>query len=126
MLSAADFSVPGGGVGGTTSVFAPPPTTTTTFYGATIPATMTVNGHVWTVGADGKFDTSTDLATEWETYYQMMLNGQAASLTPVEREEGNAEAVFENTGLETPASARRRSNNSVRTRSASSTPSPPR
>ncbi len=103
VVTAADFSVPGGTVGGAAAESASPPTTTTTFFGATIPATMAVNGHVWTVGPDGKFHTTTDLATEWETYYQMMLNGQAASMTPVEREEGNAEAAFENTGLDNPS-----------------------
>jgi len=55
--------------------------------------------HTWTADADGQFFTTTDLAAEWKGYYQAAISGNAASLTPIERLEANAEAVFENTKL---------------------------
>ena len=64
--------------------------------------TISVNGHVWTADAEGlyKLDPAqTNLAAEWKGIYQQMLSGNTAGLTPVQRLEGNAEAVFENTGL---------------------------
>ncbi len=99
VLTKADFNVPGNpqAVGNTPTE--QPAGTETTFFGATIAASMTANGHVWTVGTDGKFHTETNLQTEWAGYYQTMLAGNGASLTAIQRLEGNAEAVFENTGL---------------------------
>lgn len=66
------------------------------------PVSTTISGitpHTWVADADGRFHTTADLAAEWKGYYQQMLAGQAGSLTPIQRLEGNAEAVFENTGL---------------------------
>ena len=87
----------------------PGPTMTTTFYGAPIPATMTAGAHVWTIGPDGKFHTTTNLQTEWQGYYQTMLTGNGASLTAIQRLEGNAEAVFENTSLKNLKAAQQQS-----------------
>lgn len=58
-----------------------------------------VNGHHWVADANGLFHTDTDLAAEWKGYYATMLAGKAGTLTPVQRLEGNAEAVFERTGI---------------------------
>ena len=68
----------------------------------TIAARGTTGGltlHAWTADSSGLFFTTTDLAAEWQGYYQQVLNGQGGSLTPIERLEANAEAVFENTSL---------------------------
>ena len=64
--------------------------------------TISVNGHVWTAMRKGlyKLDPAqTNLAAEWKGIYQQILSGNTAGLTPVQRLEGNAEAVFENTGM---------------------------
>ena len=68
--------------------------------GAVIPDTITVDGHTWVADSNGLYQTATDLAAEWQGYYQTMLAGNGASLTGTQFLEGNAEAVFENTGLE--------------------------
>ena len=96
-LTAADFNVPGNPAGGTTQAAG----TVTTVFGATIASTMTVNGHVWTVGADGLFHTNTNLTAEWQNYFAIMQAGNGNTLTAVQRWEGNAEAVFEYTTLNT-------------------------
>ncbi len=93
VLTAADFNVPGNPAGKQA------PGTATTDFGGSVPTTITVNGDVWKIGSDGRYHTSTDLMTQWQKYYAEMLAGKGASLTPIERMEGNAEAVFENTGL---------------------------
>lgn len=95
VLKASDFNVPGNPIG------AQPTNTTTTVFGATVPSTITVNGDVWTIGSDGKYHlpAGTNLQALWEGYYQQMLAGNGSSLTAVQRMEGNAEAVFDNTGL---------------------------
>ncbi len=62
-----------------------------------IPATLTP--HAWTPDSTGLYHTTTNLAAEWQGYYQQMLSGQVNQLTPVQRLEGNAQAVFVNTGL---------------------------
>ncbi|MGO9109365.1 MAG: hypothetical protein ACLP9L_09040 [Thermoguttaceae bacterium] len=72
-----------------------PVSTTIAARGATGGLTL----HAWTADADGQFFTTTDLAAEWKGYYQEAISGHAASLTPIERLEANAEAVFENTKL---------------------------
>jgi hypothetical protein len=92
-LTAADFNRPGNPPVANTAG------TVTTLFGATIANTMTAGAHVWTIGTDGRFHTTTSLETEWQGYYQQMLAGNGASLTAIHRLEGNAEAVFENTGL---------------------------
>ena len=60
---------------------------------------MTVDGHVWTIGTDGKFHTTTNLETEWKGFEQVMLAGKGDTLTAIQRLEGNAESVFDNTSL---------------------------
>ena len=83
----------------------PSQSTITTIYGFTIsgaismtdPTTPTL--HNWSADTSGLFHTTTDLAAEWKGYYQQMLAGQGGSLNDIQRLEGNAEAVFENTGL---------------------------
>jgi hypothetical protein len=98
-LTVASFNLPGSVPIGTSPTNPPPANTTTTFFGASIPNSMTVNGHVWTVGLDGRFHTTTNLQAEWKNYYTIMLAANGATLTPIQRDEGNAEAVFENTAL---------------------------
>lgn len=71
----------------------------TSILGGTIPLTLTENGHVWTADSNGLYHTTTDLAAEWKGYYQTMLAGKGGSLNDIQRLEGNAEAVFENTAL---------------------------
>ena len=99
VYKSVDFNIPGTVPPGSGSGNEPPAGSVTTFFGASIAPSMTVNGHVWTVGTDGRFHTTTNLAAEWQGYYQQMLAGNGASLTAIQRLEGNAEAVFENTGL---------------------------
>jgi len=70
-----------------------------TLDGSLISNTITETAHTWIAGADGLFHTTTDLNAEWHTIYATMLSGKAATLTAIQRLEGNAEAVFENTGL---------------------------
>ena len=70
-----------------------------TLSGVQIANSMTVNGHTWTADANGTFQTTTNLAAEWQGYYAAMLLGNGGSLTAIQRLEGNAEAVFEATGL---------------------------
>lgn len=71
----------------------------TTLYGEHIADTITNTPHTWTADTNGLFHTTTDLAAEWKQYYQMMQAGQGGQLTAIQRLEGNAEAVFENTAL---------------------------
>ncbi len=68
--------------------------------GSLIPKTLTVQTpHTWTAGSDGLYHTTTDLQAEWRNDYTQMLAGHGDQLTAVQRMEGNAEAVFENTNL---------------------------
>lgn len=72
-------------------------TTVTTFDGSTIPAVLTgLTVHNWSADANGTFHTS-DLASEWTSAYAVMLAGRGDTLTALQRMEGNAEAVLENT-----------------------------
>ena len=72
----------------------------TTLYGTTAAGSVTLNGHTWVADPTTHlYTTTTDLAQEWRTYYGQMKAGQGSSLNNVQRLEGNAEAVFENTGL---------------------------
>jgi hypothetical protein len=96
VLKAANFMTPGAQAA---PVAPAGPATITTLYGDTIAGTMTVNGHVWTADATGKFQTTTNLEMEWRSDYQIMLAGHADTLTATQRMEGNAEAVFENTQI---------------------------
>ena len=70
-----------------------------TLFGSSIAGTITTTTHQWTADANGLFHTATDIQAEWRSYYSTMLAGDAATLTFIQRLEGNAEAVFENTGL---------------------------
>ncbi len=72
----------------------------TTIFGTTAAGSVSVNGHTWTADPTTHlYTTATDLANEWQTYYTQMKAGQGSSLNDIQRLEGNAEAVFENTGL---------------------------
>ncbi len=71
----------------------------TTFFGATISGMITDTAHVWTADANGLFTTTADLATEWQNAYSAMMEGDASTLTFIQRLEGNAQAVIQNTGL---------------------------
>ena len=80
----------------------------TSFEGFSVPTTITgqdlspgtsLTPHTWVANADGLYVTATDLAAEWQADYAKMLAGQDSTMTAVQRMEGNAEAVFENTGL---------------------------
>jgi hypothetical protein len=68
--------------------------------GASISGTITgITAHTWIDDAQGLFHTTTDLQTEWADYYAQMIGGHGASLTPTERLEGQAQAMFLYTGL---------------------------
>lgn len=72
--------------------------------GTIIADTITTTAHVWVANAYGLFQTATDLAAEWKADYTIMQSGNQAAInamTPLARLEGNAEAVFLNTGLNT-------------------------
>ena len=75
-----------------------PSTTVTTLDGSLISATITgITVHDWTADANGLFTTTANLQSEWTTAYATMLAGNGNTLTPLQRLEGNAEAVLENT-----------------------------
>jgi hypothetical protein len=68
--------------------------------GASIGGTISgITAHSWTDNAQGLFNTATNLAAEWIGYYQQMIEGHSASLTPTQRLEAQAEAMFKFTGL---------------------------
>jgi uncharacterized protein YoxC len=73
----------------------------TTIFGDVISDTISgITPHTWKADeVTGLFHTTTDLATEWRNYYTIMLAGHGDQLNAIQRLEGNAEAVFENTGL---------------------------
>jgi Ca2+-binding RTX toxin-like protein len=72
--------------------------TVTTLNGVTIPGTISgITVHTWTADSNGLYSTTTDLQAEWKAAYAAMLAGNGAALTPLQRMEGNAEAVLENT-----------------------------
>ena len=73
------------------------PSTITTWDGSVIPSVITDTAHAWKADATGLFHTTSDLATEWATDYSAMLAGHADLLSPLQRIQGNAEAVLENT-----------------------------
>ena len=110
VLVASDFSANASAVGAVVLVPNPiaapalqtPPAPlqgTTALDGSILPETITgLTAHTWTADATGTYQTLSDLATEWKSDYAIMLNGGAAGLTPIQRLEGNAEAVIENTG----------------------------
>ena len=70
----------------------------TTLDGSVISGTIVAGEHTWVAdGATGLLHTTTDLAAEWKADYAMMQAGHA--LTAEQRQEANAEAVLENTGI---------------------------
>jgi hypothetical protein len=74
--------------------------TFTTIFGGSSADSITLNGHTWVADPTTHlYQTTSNLATEWASYYQAMQAGQGASLNNIQRLEGNAEAVFENTSL---------------------------
>ncbi len=74
------------------------PNAVTTWDGSTIPSVISgLTAHTWTADSTGLFTTATNLASEWQGDYAQMLAGHADLLTPLQRIEGNAEAVIENT-----------------------------
>jgi hypothetical protein len=71
-----------------------------TIFGSSAAQSITVNGHTWVADPTTHlYQTTTDLAAEWQTCYLAMQNGQGASLNDIQRLEGNAQAVFDNTAL---------------------------
>ncbi len=95
---ASDFVIPGSGQKAL-PVLQVGDDTASTAFGQVIAGTIVANGHTWVADANGQYHTLANLEIEWRTYYQQMLAGNGASLTAVQRLEGNAEAVFENTLL---------------------------
>jgi len=79
------------------------------FEGAAVPGTITQTAHTWTADTAGLYHTATDLSAEWVGIYQKMLTGQGGSLTGLQRQEGQAEAFMEHTGLSKLTAARQTS-----------------
>ena len=74
-------------------------TTVSTVAGGTIPGLIGgLTPHTWVADTSGLYHTG-NLAQEWQAFYKTMLEGRADTLTPWQRLEGNAEAVFESTAL---------------------------
>jgi hypothetical protein len=72
------------------------------FDGATISGTISgLTAHTWIDGANGLFETASNLSAEWTGYYQQMIEGHSASLTPTQRLEAQADAMSLFTGLGT-------------------------
>ena len=87
-------TTPGSGTGA-------PPVTFAGWDGSILPGTISpgLTVHSWTADGTDLYNTPTDLGSEWKADYAAMLSGNAASLTPLQRMEGNTEAVLENTNL---------------------------
>ena len=78
-----------------------------TWDGSVVPGTISAIAdgvstlHVWKADAEGTYHTdATALTIEWLTNYQIMQDGHGDMLTAMQRMEGNAEAVFKNTGVQ--------------------------
>lgn len=95
VLTAANVFVPGGV---STPQVAAPLANATSLDGKVLPGTITANGHVWTVDANGLYVTG-NLSLEWHTLYQQLLSTGGAGMNAWQRLEANAEAVFENTDI---------------------------
>ena len=93
VLTAANVFVPGGVA---TPMVAAPAANGTSRDGTMLPGTITANGHVWTVDANGLYVTG-NLEMEWRSLYQQLLSTGGVGMTAWQRLEANAEAVFENT-----------------------------
>ena len=73
--------------------------TLVTLFGAAS-TTITNTTHTWTADTtNGLYHATANLAAEWQASYQAMLSGNFGPLSTMQRLQGNAEAVFENTGL---------------------------
>ena len=89
------------------AAFAVPGANLTTIGGTSLPATVTFSNallgagvaHVWTLDTTGLYVTTANLATEWTQYHSAMIAGKGATLTAIQRWEGNAEAVLEAVNL---------------------------
>ena len=85
------------------TAFALPGAGNTTIGGMTLPATVMFSNallgtgvtHTWTINSSGQYVTTANLAAEWTQYHAAMIAGKGASLTAIQRWEGNAEAVLE-------------------------------
>jgi hypothetical protein len=64
----------------------------------TLPAGLTAS-HTWTADSTSLYHTNINLAAEWVGYYKTILADGGDALTAIQRAEGNAQAVFENTGV---------------------------
>ncbi len=69
------------------------------FEGDSVSGTISITAHTWTDDASGLFHTATDLNAEWTGFYQQMIEGHGASMTPEQRLEAQGQAIFLNTGL---------------------------
>lgn len=70
----------------------------TAWDGSALPGTISgITAHAWTADSAGLYHTTADLKSEWTGVYAQMLAGHADVLSPLQRMEGNAEAVIENT-----------------------------
>jgi hypothetical protein len=110
VLVASDFSTNSGASGAVVAVpdaiAAPAPPTppapltgVETLDGSTAPETIAgLTVHTWIADATGLYGTVTDLGSEWKADEAAMLAGDGGNLTPLQRLEGNAEAVLDNTG----------------------------
>jgi hypothetical protein len=89
------------------SAFSAPGFGSFTIGGMSLPATVTFSNallgtgvsHTWTAVYGGLYVTTANLAAEWKQYYATMTAGKGASLTAIQRWEGNAEAVLEAVNL---------------------------
>ncbi len=99
ILTAKDFGIEGAQPAAPVST-APGVVSITTLDGEGIaPTITTLTPHVWVADVNGLFHTTANLEIEWRTDYQIMLAGHGDTLTAIQRLEGNAEALFENTGF---------------------------
>lgn len=95
VLTGANVFLPGGAPA---PAVAAPATAGTAQDGTVLPASITANGHVWTADASGLYQTG-NLEMEWRTLYNELLAGGGAGMTPWQRLEANAEAVFQYTDV---------------------------
>ena len=82
------------------AMIAASPKTVTTFDGSKISGVISgLTAHTWVADSTGTYHTAADLATEWTGLYAQMLQGLGDKLSPLQRLEGNAQAVINYTGL---------------------------
>ncbi len=73
------------------------PADITTFDGTVISGIISNTAHTWIADSTGLFHTAADLGAEWRDDYAVMLAGHGDTLSALQRLEGNAEAVLDNT-----------------------------